>query len=155
MAGKVGRPNLYIERVQPRLDEIGEWAKAKATNKAIAAGLGVGYSNFTSYVKKYPELAQVLRDARKNNISEIYDALFQSAKGGVYTERKKITRTFEDGTTQVITEVIKREVPPNTNAIGMYLRNYDPEYRDRDAKTYEIKDQELELKRTIAEQNSF
>ena len=155
MARKVGRPNFYIERVEPRLQEIGEWAKSGASNREIASGLGVGYSNFSSYVGKYPELAKVLEEARRTGISEVRKALYRRAVGFEYEEKKMSTRVCEDGTKQTFSEITKKVALPDTGAIGMYLRNYDPAWHDKDKASYDFKEMELKLKQMIAEQNNF
>ena len=155
MARKPGRPNLYVEKVEPRLSEIGEWAKSGASNKEIASGLGVGYSNFSSYIGKYPELAKVLEEGRRTGISEVRMALYKRAVGYEYEEKKTYMKKDEEGNTQQYTELTKKYQSPDTSAINMYLRNYDPEWSDKDFWSRQMKEMEMELRQKSLEFDHF
>ena len=149
----MGRPNLYIQKVKPRLAEIKEWAAAGATNHEIAAALGVGKSNFCSYIKKYQELKDSLQEGRMAGIPSVKLALYRRAVGFEYEEVRKSMRKTEDGETQQYIETTKKQALPEVRAIEIYLRNYDLNFRDHDALSYEFKKMEIELKEKAAEMN--
>lgn len=150
----MGRPNLYFEKVEPRLAELRLWAKAGATNAEIAQALDVGYSNFCSYISKYPELKDALRESRLSGVPEIKLALYRRALGFEY-EEKKISIRREDGEDRQYIETVKKQALPDVGAIQTFLRNYDPNFRDKDSLTNDFRKLELELKKQIAEQNNF
>ena len=52
-------------------------------------------------------------------------------------------------------ESYKRYSPPSETAAGMLLRNYDKEWRDQDKTSVELRKQEHDLRKAIAEANNF
>ena len=73
-------------------------------------------------------------------------ALVKRALGATYKTRKTYVKENADGSTSSYTEVVESETPPDTTAIFGALNLYDPEYI-KDKKNFELKKQELELKR--------
>lgn len=152
MAGsKRGRKNKYAEYVQPMIPKIIEWTKSGATEKEICTALGVAVSSFNEYKNQYSELSEALRTGRQNVVLDIKAALLKRALGFEYEERKGTKKG--DGMANV--EVYKRYMPPDTTAAAMLLRNYDAEWRDRDNLTSDLKQQEMELRKALAEANNF
>ena len=84
-------------------------------------------------------------------VLDIKAALLKRALGFEYEERKGIKKG--DGMANV--EIYKRYMPPDTTAAAMLLRNYDKEWRDKDNITSDLKQQEMELRKAIAEANNF
>lgn len=148
---KRGRKNKYDEYVKPRLDEIRKWAAAGATEKEMCAALGVALSSFNEYKKNYSELTDALRAGRQNVVVEVKAALYKKALGFQYEE--KVGR--KKGDENVATEVYIRYSPPDVTACAMLLRNYSDEWRDKDATTTDMRKQEIEIKKALAESNNF
>lgn len=151
----MGRTNLYIERVQPRFSEIKTWCENGASNREIAEALGVGYSNFSAYIKKYPELKDLLDNARISKVLVVKEALMKRCLGFTYEEKTISMRKDEDGETKQFIETKVKYEKPDVSAIAIYLRNYDPTFRDRDKATYDFKEMELELRKMIVENQTF
>lgn len=149
--GKRGRKNKYEDYVKPFLPKIKEWSAAGATEKEICTALGIAVSTFNEYKKTYSELSEALRAGRQNVVMEIKAALFKKATGFSYEESKGIRRNGET----VGVEVYKRYCVPDPVAAAMMLRNLDPEWRDKDTLTSDLKQQEMELRKAIAEANNF
>ena len=151
----MGRPNKYDTHVKPRLNEIKDWAGSGSTNKEIAAALGIGVSSFCEYLNKYPEFSEAVSNSRLSGVATVKQALYNKAIGFQYEEKKVYVKKDEDGKEYKYTEITQKQSLPDINAIGMYLRNYDPEWSDRDAITNEFKKMELELRKELAEQNNW
>lgn len=153
---KRGRPNAYTERIEPRKDEIIEWAKAGATNAEIAEALGIGYSTFMDHVSRNKDFSDSLKQARLSGVPAVKLALYRRALGFEYEETKKYLKVDQkDGKEYRYTEVTVKQALPDVGAIQTFLRNNTDEFRDRDKATYSFKEMEIELKRMIAEQNDF
>jgi AcrR family transcriptional regulator len=144
----------YNVHVKPFLKQIEEWSKNGATNDEIANALGVGRSTFYRYLKDHTELEKAVRDGRQKIVFDIRAALLKKALGFEYTEHKLTTKTV--GLQKITTEEeIKKYSPPDTTAALVLLRNYDNTYIDRDKTTTELKENEFQLKKKIADNNNF
>ena len=77
----------YEEKVKPYLEQIGDWYQMWS-EEHIAKQLGVSYTAWKGYKKKYPELMQVLVDAQKKLVNELKKSLKMKAKGYEYEEYK-------------------------------------------------------------------
>ena len=135
-----GRPDKYETNVEPRLDDIAEWAKT-ATDADIADALDVGRSTFAKYKQDHEELAAALKKGRIKLIRELYSALFKRALGFTYEERKIVED--EDGKNRV--EVTTKYCPPDVGALHLALKNYDRYNWSNDWQHYELRKKELEL----------
>ena len=147
----MARKSKYAEYVKPMLSKITEWSKSGATDEEICSALGIAQSTFYEYKKKYPELSEALRTGRQNVVLTIKAALFKRAIGFEYEERRG---TQKNGQLTNI-EIFKRYCPPDTTAAQLLLRNYDKTWRDKDVITSDLKQQEIDLRKAIAEANNF
>lgn len=153
---KVGRPEKYEEQVKPHLEQIKKWLSQGATQKQISEELGVSYSTFREYVKKYPELLAAVK-SRNNKplVEELRSALVKKALGFEYEEKKTYVKTDpETGAKVKYVEITTRYSPPDTTAIFGAMNVYDKTYV-RDRANYDLKKQELALKTALAKANSF
>lgn len=131
---------LYEKLIEPRLDEIAEWAKTM-TAEDIARNLGVGKTSFFKYKKEKPELQEALTKGRRKLVTELYSTLVKRAKGFQYEERKQ---EYEDGILVSETVTIKTALP-DVGSIHLLLKNYDKENWSNDPNITDIKRKELEL----------
>ena len=146
-----GRKSKYDEYVKPKLEEIKKWAESGATEKEICTALGIALSTFYDYKNKYSELSNALRTGRQNVVLEIKAALYKKATGFEYEERRGVQK---DGKVYNM-EIYKRYSPPDTTAAAMLLRNYDTEWKDKDAITTDLKQQEIELRKAMSEMKDW
>lgn len=153
MAGR-GRPNAYKERIEPRINEIIEWAKAGATNREIATALGVSYSTFLDHVSKHADLSDSLKEARLSGVPIVKLALYRRAVGFEY-EEVKVSEVVDDGVSKTTTEIIKKQALPDVGACQVFLRNNTEDFRDKAKFDYDFKAKELELKQKLAERDDF
>lgn len=151
MATKRGRKSKYDECVAPHIDDIRKAVEAGATDTEIAAGLGIGLSTLLEYKKKYPEFQRAFARGREKVVIEIKAALLKKALGFDYEEEKRTGRKDKNGESIVLVEKYKRYCPPSETAAGMLLRNYDKDWRDNDNTSAEMRKQEHELRKAIAD----
>ena len=152
---KKGRPNAWTERIEPRKDEIVEWAKAGATNREIAEALGVGYATFMDHVSKNPDFSDSLKQARLTGVPMVKLALMKRALGFFEEEVKTSIRKDDDGETKTFIEKVRKYYPPDVGACQTFLRNNTEDFRDRDKSTYDFKQLELDLKKLQIESQNF
>lgn len=152
---KGGRPSKWAQ-VEPRLEEVRQWAKAGATNREIAAALGIDESVLYDYQARYPEFTNALREGRMSGAAEVKTALLRLAVGFEATDTETKVEPGEDGKMHPVSSVItKRQVPPNLKAIEAYLRNTADEWSDVDSTAKMVKEAEAELKRMMASMQGF
>lgn len=153
---KVGRTSKYETHVKPYLEDIKKYISAGATEKEIIDWLGIASSTFYEHKIKYPELRESLDRPKAKSVIEVKNALYKKATGFTYTEKKQyLTKDKETGKETLRVETTEKYCPPDSGAIAMFLRNNDPEYRDRDKQYYDFTEIELELKKQAQELNNF
>lgn len=152
---KTGRKSIYDTEIKPHLEEIKEAAKKGATVAEIAAALGIAESTLYKYKAEKTELSAAFTCGRANIVIEIRGALLKKALGYEYQEKKQYIKKDEDGESVTYTEITTKHQAPSETAGAMLLRNYDENWLDKDSVTTQLKQQELELKKAIAESNNF
>lgn len=100
------------------------WAHDGLTDEQISRNMGIAYSTFREWKKKYSAFSAVLKRTKDVVDREVENALFKRAMGYKYDEV-----TYERG------EEVKRvtkEVAPDTTAQIFWLKNRKPaEWRDK------------------------
>ncbi|MBR5835598.1 MAG: hypothetical protein IKY66_05475 [Bacteroidales bacterium] len=152
---KKGRPNAWIERIEPRKDEIVEWVRAGATNKEVAEALGVGYATFMDHVSKNPDFSDSLKQARLSGVPMVKLALMKRALGFEYEEVKTSIKKDDDGEVKQFIEKVKKYCPPDVGACQTFLRNNTDDFRDKAKFDYDFKTMEIELKKLQVESQNF
>ena len=153
----MARPNKYETHVKPHLEEIKAAYARGVDEKEIASSLGVSVSAWCDYKNKYSEFAEVLkRDAAATAdiLQRLDNALLKVACGYEYEEITVYTTTDDEGKTKTHKEKKKKHQPPNVTAIFGAYNRYDPNYI-KDKAYYDLKREELDLKKAIAEANNF
>lgn len=152
---KTGRKSKYETHVVPHLETIREAVKAGATITEIATAIGIAESTLNKYKAEKKELKDAFAGGRANIVIEVRGALLKKALGFEYIEEKKVSKF--DGTNKAVVaiEEYKKYQPPSETAAAMILRNYDKSWVDKDQTTTELKQQEYELRKAIADSNNF
>lgn len=145
----MGRHDKYADLVEPRLDEVKEWAKSGATNAEISAALGISQSTFDRYMATFEDFKGTVNAGRMAGVPVVKAALFRLAVGYDYEEKEINQVTDENGELRQTIKLLKKKKHPDLNACIIYLRNYDPDYRDRDSWEIRFKEAELELKKSL------
>lgn len=149
----MSRSNKYLTNVQPRLKEISEMYQF-ATETQIAKMLGISPRSFENYKKKYPELKEALNAGKQALIVELKSALKKKALGFEYKEQKRQI-TEVDGERRVVIEEYTRYAQPDTGAIHLLLKNLDPEWRNDDKTTVDLKREKLRMEQEKADNNNW
>ena len=147
MAGRNGK---YETHVKPFFDKIDQLLNKGASEKQVAEALGISYASFNNYKRDFPELNELCSKPRTELIDELRSALVKKALGFTYEEKKQYITEDEDGKKRKHTEITTKQALPDTTAIFGALNIYDPDYV-KDKKQHELKQQELELRKMIAE----
>lgn len=145
----------YFTHVEPKLDMVRKWAKDGLSDKQISMNLGIAYSTFREYKKKFPALSAPLKEGKAHADKQVENALYKKALGYSYEETTKELVTNSETNKQElrITKVVTKTVHPDTTAIIFYLKNRlsdkwknDPHKIKIDEAVLEIRKKELELK---------
>ena len=148
--GKAGRKSKYESHVLPYLEKIPKWYLSK-TEAQIAKKLGITQKSWMNYKKQYPELQECLKNSQEDLIDELKGTLKKKAQGFYYTE-ETYTETDDPKNGKIKkTEIKKRYAQPDTGAIHLLLKNLDPEWRNDDRQTMEIKRQQTEIMKQKAD----
>ena len=156
----MGRPSKYETHVKPYIKDIKKWTEAGATDREIATALGVALSTLSLYKNQYSELSDAFARGRTNVVLNIKAALLKKALGFSYEEKKQYIKQGVDTGDKSLdktqyTEITTRYCVPSETAAAMLLRNYDPDWNDRDSISNEMRKQELELRKAIAKASNF
>lgn len=157
MAGeKRGRKSKYFENVQPHLDKIREYKMSGATDEQICAVFDISKSSFYEYKQKYPEFSDAIKKGALELVFDLRGELARIAKKHTLeTKKQYIKQDLETGNKTQYTEITTREVDGDVAAINLLLKNLDKDNWANDPQALSLKQQELELRKAIAEANNF
>ena len=106
-------------------------------------------------MQNFDDFKGAVTEGRKSGVPMVKNALFRLATGYDYDEKEINQVRGEDGEMRQTVKIIKKKRHPDLNACIIYLRNYDPGYRDKDAWEMKIKEMEVELRKTAMEMEGF
>lgn len=149
----MGRKSRYESHVKPFLNQIAEWYQ-DFDERQIAERLGIAISTWENYKRKFPELREALKHGREQLIIDLKASLKKKAKGYFYEETKTCIREEGGKRVQVI-EKYKKYAHPDTGAIHLLLKNYDPEWRNDDQATIDLRREQLEIAKQKAEADNW
>lgn len=147
---KAGRNGKYKTHIEPFFDKIDKLLNEGASEKQVAQVLGVSYAAWNKYKQEYPEFKRLCSKPRTKLVEDLRSALVKRALGFTYEEKKQYITEDESGNKKKHTEITTKQALPDTTAIFGALNIYDPEYV-KDKKAHELKEQELELRKQMAE----
>lgn len=151
----MGRPSKYEKEIKPHIEEIRKAVEAGATVKEIAKAFGISESTLHKYKAEKKEFSDAFARGREIVIIDIKAALLKKALGFNYEEKKQYITEGANGDKKKHTEITTRYCPPSETAAAMLLRNYDEGWNDNDQQSIDLKRQEMELRKAIAESNNF
>lgn len=157
MAGdKRGRKSKYFENVQPHLAKIREYKLSGATDEQICSVFDISQSSFYEYKKKYPEFSEAIKKGTIEHVLDLRGELARLAKKHTLeTKKQYIKQDLETGNKTQYTEITTREVDADVAAINLLLKNLDRDNWANDPQVLSLRQQELELRKAIAEANNF
>ena len=151
---KAGRKGKYDTHVLPFFDRIEKMLNEGASEKQVAEALGVSYPAWNNYKVQYPALGELCSKPRTELVDKLRSALVKRALGYNYEVKKVYIDEDEKGNKKKHTEIFTKHAMADVTAIFGALNIYDPDYV-KDRKAHELKEQELELRRMIAETKDF
>ena len=158
MAGRKGK---YDTHIKPNFSRIREWLDGGASEEQVALALGISYASWNNYKRDYPELDELCRAPRVPLVLDLRSTLVKKAKGFTYEEKEQYIKQEVDPITKkpignpiMHTKIVTKQSLPDTTALFGALNLYDEEYC-KDKKQYELKQQELELRRLNAEMKDW
>ena len=154
----MGNKSKYETYVKPYLNDIKIWTET-LTDEQIAEKLKVSRRSFAKYKKEQPDLAQALEDGKKKLVIQLKDTLKKKAKGFYYEEVKtvKIHNPDPDADSEWIEriEINRKYAQPDTGAAHLLLKNLDPNWRNDDKETMDIKKKQVELQKQKLDQDNW
>ena len=170
---RAGRKSKYDTHIKPHLNWVEQMCQTM-TEEQIAKSLGVSVSTWCDYKNKHPELTETLKRGRQCLVADLRSALIRKAKGYEYTESKVTSEEVtwpkemydalleagfgpeEIATSRVVrTEVHRKQMAPDVAAINLALKNYDKGNWWNDPAAYDLKREELELKKKQIEEGQW
>lgn len=135
--------------VKDKLILVEGWARNGLTEQQIAKNLGVAYSTFREYKKKYPALMAVLKKGKEVVDFEVEGALIKRALGYSYVEEtKELVEDKDAGTAELkIVKSTTKHVAPDVTAQIFWLKNRKPEEWKNDPHKVKIDREILELRK--------
>lgn len=100
---------------QEGLLKISGWARDGLIDEQIAKNIGVSYSTFKEWKKRFPDFSAALKKGKDVVDREVENALFKSAVGFIY-EEEAVTNAGD-----VVR--VKKYSKPNTTAQIFWLKN--------------------------------
>lgn len=124
-----GRPSKY----KTEFARLAFWiARTGATDKEIAAELGVAESTLHLWKKKYSDFSEALKNGKEAPDNQVEAALFKRAIGFEYEETKITAFRDNNGDTIQRVEKTTKQIAPDTTACIFHLKNRRPEkWRDK------------------------
>lgn len=97
------------------------WARDGSTDKEIATQkIGVAYSTFRDWKKKFPALSAALKESKPIADNRVEESLFKNAIGYEYEE---ITQERDEEGELVVTKIVRKYQKPDTTAQIFWLKN--------------------------------
>lgn len=148
---KAGAKSKYETHVKPYFEKIRKLLNEGASERQVAESLGISYSSFNNYKVEYEELGNLCKEPRVKLIDDLRSALIKRALGMKVERKKTYIKKDADGKEAKYTEIMVDELPPDVAAINLALKNYDKDNWANDPQALELKRQEMELRKELAE----
>lgn len=154
---KTGRKSIYEEKIKSRFPDIEKWLKGGATEKQVAAALGIAESTWFRYKAENKELNEFVKKIDRTEIVlDLRSSLLKRAHGFTYEEKKQYIKEDQvTGHKTKYTEIHTKQALPDVAAINLALKNYDKENWANDPQMLDLKKQELELRKLAAEAENW
>lgn len=100
-----------------------------ATNKEIAAAIGVSERTIMRWSKDHESFRKAMAEGKGVSDAKVIRSLYQRAVGYDYTETKKIVETNSDGSIKPVKiETYEKHLPPDVGALCFWLKNRQRNY---------------------------
>lgn len=116
---------FYNKRIKPHLNNIVEFRSKGYGIVQIAKAINVDFSTLYKYQEKVPELEEALETGKQALITNIENALWSKALGGLPI-KKTTTTTYKKSGEEIVREEFEYSIPDNT-AMIFALKSLVPE----------------------------
>jgi predicted transcriptional regulator len=145
-----------IDVILEHLEEIREWKKSGVSDETICKNLGISKPSLYKYMKENKKIRDAFKGGTRIFVGDLRSELARQAlKHELITTKIYRKKDLVTGNETEFTETTKKEVDGNLGAIHLLLKNLDRENWSEDWQRYELKKQELELKKQIADEKAF
>lgn len=157
MEVKLMSRSKWDSHVKEKLVLVEGWARNGLTDEQIAKNLGIAYSTFREYKKKYSALSAVLKKGKEVIDFEVEGALIRRALGYSYVEEtKELIEDKETGTAEMkVVKTVTKHVAPDVTAQIFWLKNRKPEEWKNDPHKVKIDREILRLRKKELEAKLF
>lgn len=129
LRGKRGKYHQWITK--EGLLKIEGWARDGLTNEQIAKNIGINPDTLYTWIKRFPEISEALKNGKEVVDREVENALLKRALGYEYEEVKTYIEE-SDGKKKKRVEKTVKHVPGDVTAQIFWLKNRKPEvWRDK------------------------
>lgn len=140
--------------LEKNLEQIKEWKKLGATDEQICKQLNISLSTWYKHIKENPHISESIKTGTQFFVLELKGELARKAfKHTLETKKQYIKHDLETGHKTQYTEITTKEVDGDTGALHLLLKNLDKENWSENWQSYDLKKQELELRKEMAENN--
>lgn len=140
--------------LEEHLEQIKEWKKLGATDEQICNQIGMSRSTWYKHLKENPHISDAIKTGTQFFVLELKGELARKAfKHTLETKKQYIKHDLETGHKTQYTEITTKEVDGDTGALHLLLKNLDKDNWSENWQTYDLKKQELELRKEMAENN--
>ncbi|PTK30815.1 transposase [Staphylococcus hominis] len=112
---------------EEKLNQIKSWKGEGISHEQLAERIGINRTTLYSWISKYPEIAQAVKEGQERTVQYIENALMRKINGYTLHDTKRYKTTDKDGNVVERIEVTEKEVGPDTTAIIFALKTKDPE----------------------------
>jgi len=125
---RAGRPNHYDTLVEPRLEEIGWWAREGLCDEEIWTRLGISKRSLYKYKAQYSQFKHALKTNKAVANYRMVDSLYKLGMGFTVTD---VTQEYEYTEVEnaprkkklVSSKRTRKHILPSVAAIVVYLKN--------------------------------
>lgn len=126
--GRPGRIGTYKDWIEgPGLENICKWLKLGLSDLQIMKNIGICPHTFYGWIRRFPEFAKRVKEARRIPELEIENAMFDLACGRSWVEEIRTVLDPKNGSILRI-EKTRRQIPPNPVMLIFMAKN---KMRDR------------------------
>lgn len=152
---KTGRKSK-LTVILDNLDQIREWKKLGATDEQICGQLKISKSSWYKHLSENKEFSEAIKSGVRVFVMDLKGELArQAVKHTLETKKSYVKVDPETGKKTQYTEITSKEVDGNVAAAHLLLKNLDRENWKDDWDKFDFKQQELELRKQIAENAAF
>lgn len=150
--GRKSKLNVILEN----LEQIKEWKKLGATDNQICEQLKISKSSWYKHLSENREFSETLKSGVKAFVMDLRGELARQAmKHTLETKKSYIKKDQVTGHETKYTEITSKEIDGNVAAAHLLLKNLDRENWKDDWDKFDFKQQELEIRKQLADNAGF